>query len=160
MKQEYKEAELVKLSKAMAVDEEAYKWLLENDCKELAALCDVLVYGNEKAYEWLKRFECKTILAFISALDDDEDARNYLLSHRQSAWAATASAALNDEEAFEWLEKYKFMGYYMLAEALRSSSSGGSSSMGGYGGGGSSGGGGFGGFGGGSSGGGGASGSW
>jgi uncharacterized membrane protein YgcG len=156
---DYSPKEIFALAQAVKRDEEPFKWLLEN-CKELAALCDYLSYGNDKALAWLKENHFMSLVAFISALSNEEEAISYLLKSPFKQWAAVAKAVCdNDDNAEDWLIKFKMLPYVALIESLQSQASSGSGSVGGFGGGGGSGGG-FSGFGGGSSGGGGAGGAW
>lgn len=155
---EYSEKEIVELVHAVKREEESFKWLLENNCRELAALCDVLVYGNDNALDWLKRNGFMTLLAFVNSLDSDNDAFHFLLKGQHKEWAAVVNVINDDSKAREWLLKFNLKHFLFLADNLtlaRSSSGGG---MGGFSGGG--GGSGFGGFGGGGFGGGGAGGHW
>jgi len=162
----YKEEEIIALSKAISQEEESFKWLMNNNCKELAALCDTLAFGNEAALNWLKENKFTILLAFVSALkdDDDDDALNFLLASTFKEWAATINVINDNEGAKEWLINFHLKHYLILAETIISESAKNSSSgsyIGGFNGGSGGGsGGGFGGFGGGSFGGGGTGGAW
>ncbi len=154
-KKEYSNKAMLTLAATIAKDEEAFLWLLENDNKELAALADVLVYGKQEALDWLKNNHFNHLVAFVGALEDDEESKNYLMTHDGKNWAATAEMVNGNESAPDWLQKF-FPSFGNVANALlANASSGRGGGFGGFGGGGGSGTGGFGGFGGGSFGGGG-----
>jgi uncharacterized membrane protein YgcG len=157
-KKEYSAKAMLALAATIRKDEEAFNWLLENDNKELAALADVLVYGQQDALEWLKTNHFNQLVSFVGALEEDEDSINYLMMNDGKKWAATAEMVNGSETAPDWLQKF-YPSYGAFAEALISNSGrSGGIGIGGYGGGG--GGGGFGGFGGGSFSGGGGGGRW
>jgi uncharacterized membrane protein YgcG len=157
-KKEYSEKAILALAATISRDEDAFQWLLDNDNVELAALADVLVYSKQDALEWLKQNAFNNIVSFVGALDEDDDAINYLLNHDGKNWAATAEMVNDSDTAPEWLQKF-FPAFGALGDSLISNSRAGRGSVGGFGGG-SGGGGGFGGFGGGGFGGGGGGGRW
>ncbi len=157
-KKEYSNIAMKALSSAIKRDDEAFDWLMANDNKELAALTDVLIYGNQEAMDWLKNNHFNNLVSFVGALDEDEDAIIYLMTNEGKNWAATAEMVNGSESAPGWLHKF-FPSYGAFADALISCASHGGG-MGGFSGSGGSVGGGFGGFGGGSFGGGGGGGKW
>ncbi|HEU4718286.1 MAG TPA: hypothetical protein VFU15_10645 [Bacteroidia bacterium] len=162
MKKTYTPELIERLCSALTRDEDSFRWLMDNHERELAALCDVLVYGKEDAAEWLKNNGFNVIYSFIAVLDENEQAQKYLMDHDAKEWAATADAVNGSDSAYEWLKQY-YPHFAHLSDVL-SSLSNGRGGMGGFsggsGGGGGIGGGGFGGYGGGGFGGGGAGGKW
>ena len=163
LRKKYTETEIETLCEALKRNEISFRWLLENNCKELAALSDVLAYGNAEARDWLKQHAFNALLAFIDALAGDESAYGYLTTGHSKEWAAVRDILAGSDDAEDWLLKFKFDQYLQLGQTLKmlaTSGTGGGGSGGFSGSGGSGGGGGFGGFGGGSFSGGGGAGSW
>jgi uncharacterized membrane protein YgcG len=156
----YTSKEILALSSAIEKDENSFKWLMGNNCIELAALCDVLVYGKDSAKEWLTRNGFVTLIQFIDALGEDDESLTSLAKSPHKEWAAVVSFVNDgDDNAMVWLLKSRLKHFAALATTLSSQVS--SDSDGGFSGGGGSGGGsGGGGFGGGSFGGGGGGGHW
>jgi uncharacterized membrane protein YgcG len=157
---EYSGKEIVALAKAIRKEEESFHWLMQNDCKELAALCEVLVYGQDDAAAWLKKNGFNTLLAFIDALDENDKAFKFLLKGSHKEWAAVINAVNDDDGARAWLVKFNMKHFLLLVDTLAARAEEGGSGGGFGGGSGGGGGSGFGGFGGGGFGGGGAGGRW
>jgi uncharacterized membrane protein YgcG len=158
----YSEEEITNLSNAIEEDDDSYNWLINNSCKELAAVRDVIVNNNSEAVDWLQKNKFKTLLAFLSALDNNNEAVTFLLENEGKEWAAVAGIVNGEDQALNWLLKNKYSHFATLSKTLaefyKDNSGTSSGGMGGISGGGGSGG--FGGFGGGSFGGGGFGGSW
>ena len=76
----YCREEILVLVRALGEDEEAIKWLIDNDFPELAAFCDTLVNHNDKALDWLLGNGYFNLSAFISAINDG---RCIFLSHKK-----------------------------------------------------------------------------
>ena len=115
---DYSEQEIIHFAKAAKRDEASFKWLMENDCKELAALCDVLVYGNTEAFDWLKKNRLMTLLAFVNALNDDEEAFRFLLKGTHKVWAAVVNSINGDEKAKKWLLRFDMKHFLLLVDSL------------------------------------------
>src|SRR5579863_497146 len=115
----YSPKEILVLAAAIEKDEDSFTWLMENDFKELGALCDVLVYGKDTAMDWLKKYGFLNLEAFVVALNDDHDAMDFLMNHSCKEWSATACAVNDDTEAMNWLLKYNFNHFARLADTLK-----------------------------------------
>ena len=164
---EYPEIAIKALIDSLDENEESYKWLTDNQFRELAALSDFLNDDSQTALEFLIQNKNKyiTIVSFLAALQNEDKAFDLLMKGSDREWAAVVSAVHGDEEAYQWLIKNNFKVYAELADTLIENSGKGNSGnitgIGDGGGGGFSGGGGdFGGFGGGSFGGAGGGGNW
>jgi uncharacterized membrane protein YgcG len=157
--------EINQLTKAVNQDKNAYNWLKNNRCSELAALSDVLVHNSLSALNWLRHYKYNTILLFIDALENDQSAFKSLMDNYAREWAATISVVNDSVKAQKWLLQYQMKHYVHLAMAIKelidTDDSDYYDSFGSFtGGGGFGSSGGFGGFGGGSFSGGGSGGSW
>src|SRR3974377_258725 len=121
----YSEEEILELAEAIRKNETSFKWLLDNQCMELAALTDILVHGKANANEWLKKNKQELLCAFVSALEGDKNSLLLLAKNGCNEWAAVANAVRNNEEdAFSWLLKNNFKHFAALAIALKDRSSG------------------------------------
>ncbi|MEI7594948.1 MAG: hypothetical protein WCK02_04310 [Bacteroidota bacterium] len=104
---------------AIMDDEEKFSELLSLK-PELAAFCDFVIHGNENAFNWLNNYRILHISAFISALNRNKSAIDFLIRNDWKVWAATANAFNGSVEAESWLDKYYFSHYKNLAHCLRS----------------------------------------
>lgn len=114
----YSELEIQALAEALKEDEKAYSWLKYNNCKELAALSDVILHASESAKDWLFDYNFQAISAFLSALADSRSAFEYLMDSDHKEWAAVCSALQDDSEAIQWLVKHDLNYYGYLARIL------------------------------------------
>lgn len=167
----YAEKEILLLS--MAIEnkdnkaQDAFNWLMANDCVELGAMCDFIVFGNGAAKEWLEKNGYILLADFLNALHGDDNAIKDIMKSAHKEWAATVSIINDDDNsALMWLVESGLKHFAMLAKVLKDKINDGDTGTG-YGGGVSSGGSGgigggpgFAGFGGGSFGGAGAGGMW
>jgi hypothetical protein len=115
---EYTKDEILLLSASVGRDEKAYQWLLQN-CKELAALSDVLSYGLEDALEWLTKESFLTLIAFLDAIDGNQNAAIFLGRGPYKEWAVTAAALSEQNEAKFWLVKSQRAHYLVLSESIQ-----------------------------------------
>lgn len=113
----YTSQAMLALSAAMARDEEAFHWLMENDFKELAALVDALLYRKFSALTWLRENNFQHIASFIGALKNDQEAIDYLMLNHGKQWAATADLVNGNEKAREWLQQF-FPQFIPFADSL------------------------------------------
>lgn len=103
--------------------EDSFKWLMEHHCVELAALCDVLVFGKNTARKWLEKNEYTTLTTFLDALNDDTDDEDtdlaILLKGMHREWAAVISMVNDgDNNAEGWLIKNGLKYYAAFADTL------------------------------------------
>ncbi len=115
----YTAEEIIMLAKALYKKEEAYEWLKENDCKELAAFTDVLVHDNKSALTFLHKFNFEVITEFLGALDDRPSAYKYLMENDAKEWAAVISMLNNSSDALTWLTENDLKHYTVLSNALQ-----------------------------------------
>ncbi len=115
----YTAEEIIMLSKALYKQEEAYEWLKENDCKELAAFTDVLVHDNKSALTFLHKFNFEIITEFLGALDDHPSSYKYLMENDSKEWAAVISMLNNSSDALAWLTKNDLKHFTILSNALQ-----------------------------------------
>jgi hypothetical protein len=113
----YSTKAILALAAAINRNEEAFQWLLENDEKELAAFADVWVYWQADAMDWLKQNGFNNLVAFIGALDEDDDSINYLMNNEGKNWAATAEMVNGSDTAPDWLRQF-FPAFGALADSL------------------------------------------
>jgi hypothetical protein len=114
---DYNKDEILLLSASIGRDEKAYQWLKLN-CKELAALSDVLSYGLDDALDWLKSGSYLTLLAFIDAVDGNQQAAVFLSRGPYKEWALTAAAYSDQNEAKIILVKFQRAHYLVLSESI------------------------------------------
>ena len=75
----YQPSEIYAFCKALQKNKEAYEWLKEQGCKELATAADILLVDSRSALNSLVDYKYKTILAFLDAVDDYDGAFNFLM---------------------------------------------------------------------------------
>ena len=114
----YTAEEIIMLSKALYKKEEAYEWLKENDCKELAALTDVLLHDNKSALTFLRQFNFEIITEFLGALDDHPSSYKYLMESDSKEWAAVISMLNNSSDALAWLTKNELNHFAIFSKTL------------------------------------------
>ncbi len=114
---EYSAEAILALSAAIERNENAFDWLTQNEQKELAALAEVILFSKNEAMEWLKNNHFNNVVSFVGALNEDEDAINYLMMNDGKAWAATAEVVNGSDNAQEWLERF-FPHFEKLADAI------------------------------------------
>jgi uncharacterized membrane-anchored protein YitT (DUF2179 family) len=103
--------------------ESSFKWLMENNCIELAALCDVLIFGKTTAKKWLEENDYVSLSTFLDAMEedegDDDDTIQALLKGEHREWAAVASMINDgDDNAEAWLIKSGLNHYAAFADTL------------------------------------------
>src|ERR1043166_9129331 len=113
----YTEEKIIALCAAIKGEQKSFDWLMAH-CKELAALCDVLVYSSDKALNWLQQNGYPALYAFLCALNEDDDAFQFLMNGPYKEWAATVNAVNENESATAWLLRFGFPYYAALAETL------------------------------------------
>ncbi|HTA27128.1 MAG TPA: hypothetical protein VK809_05035 [Bacteroidia bacterium] len=107
----YTQEEILALALTIELNDKSvnsFKWLMEHNCVELAALCDVLVNGKAPARDWLEKNNYTTITTFIDAIspDDNDNAIQALLHSTHPEWAAVANMVNDgDDDAEQWLIK-------------------------------------------------------
>ena len=117
----YTPKEIIHLSEAIHRNEVSYQWLLQNNCRELAALSDYLVYGNYHAKRWLRRNKYEMIRIFIKAWEDDTSSSfDFLMKNNLKEWAATINASNDNEKANQWLIGSNYRHFSLLAKAINS----------------------------------------
>jgi hypothetical protein len=113
----YSSEAMLVLTSAIARDEEAFEWLMQNDYKELAALVEVLLYQKQSPLNWLTENHFNHVASFVGALNKDAEAIDYLLLNHGKQWAATADLVNGNREAQDWLMQF-FPDFVKLADAL------------------------------------------
>lgn len=117
---DYPEIAIQGLINSLDDDQEAYKWLVKSNYKELAALADYICSENPQALQFLlvnkEKFE--TIINFIAALQKEKKAFDLLFRDQDKKWAAIANAVHGDNEAYEWLVNNNLIIYAKLADTL------------------------------------------
>ena len=115
----YSKNEILAFAQAVRIQEEAFTWLIEYECIELAAVAEYIIYGKQPALQWLTERSYVTLLAFIRVLEqDDAEAFTFLLKSNHKEWAATLKATEDDADAMEWLFMYRLPHFIFLADAL------------------------------------------
>ncbi len=115
----YTAEEIIMLSKAMYKQKEAYEWLKENDCKELAAFTDVLHHNNKSALTFLHQYNFEIITEFLGALNDNPSSYKYLMENDAKEWAAVISVLNDNSKASAWLTKNELKHFLVLSNALQ-----------------------------------------
>ena len=116
----YSEEEILKLTSAIGGDKDAFSWLMEN-CKELAALRDAILFENNTALQWLKGNGFTLLAQFSDAILGDELQQTGLMNYPQKQWAAVVAVvndAGDDDQAMLWLMKNGFKHFGKLAAVL------------------------------------------
>lgn len=114
----YTSEEITMLSKALHPNKDAYEWLKNNSCKELAALSDVLLHNNKSALTWLHQYKYNTLTDFLGALNDRQSSFDSLMENDSREWAAVISVLDDHSAAIDWLTKNKLDHFLMFAKAL------------------------------------------
>jgi hypothetical protein len=81
-------------------------------------LSDVLSYGIDEALDWLKSGSYLTLLAFVDAIDGNQQAAVFLSRGPFKEWALAAAAYSEQNEAKLILVKFHRAHYLVLSESI------------------------------------------
>lgn len=115
----YTDISVAALGDALDGSDEAQQWLEKFGFRQLLAVYDAIQNSSDDAVEWLYNNRFPELVFFVQAITRlDKSAVQQLMEHGETKWAATANAALSDEEAEKWLRDNDLKGYAHLAEVL------------------------------------------
>lgn len=97
--------------------EEFFKWLMENDYPELAALSSC-IKGSKDARDWLMKNKFTQFAAFDDAIDGKPEAFAWLVNHGFDFLVVFADAIHNKMDALNWLKEKKLDIFIVLASKI------------------------------------------
>ena len=118
MENDYSPLEINHLGSTLAGERNSREWLFQNDFKELAALCDVMIDKNQSASKWLIDHEFGSLILFANALNGRPGALKLLVHKEEKVWAAVVYAFNLESNAIEWLESSGYHHYVKFADKL------------------------------------------
>jgi len=96
-----------------------FKWLMENEYPELAALSSC-IRGSDEAQDWLMKNKFTHFAALEGAIDQKPEAFTWLKKHNYDLLFVFANAVHNKPEAIRWLKDNNLEMFLHLAIKIRS----------------------------------------
>ena len=116
---EYSEDVFEELFLAIKGDQAAFRWLMENEYKELGAFTMALD-GKSDAYKWLEHNGFSTYSLLIKAAKKHTPSFNTLASSKDKEFACMVGVVNRDNNCKNWLQGHSFSSLIELALMMRS----------------------------------------
>ncbi|MEW6469884.1 MAG: hypothetical protein AB1458_13230 [Bacteroidota bacterium] len=115
----YSHNTILALGNAILGDAEAENWLEQHGFPELVHLSDFILHETPGSYQYLADHNHLQLAAFCDAFKGNGKAMAWLLRTKNREWAATLKLALDEDyDARDWLMANEFSAFVYLAKCI------------------------------------------